>query len=309
MVVIPFTVPGQKLLIDMNDMMIIDNFRLSAGAVLINEEQQTVCLIRDNTSGEYLLPKGGKKTFETLSNAAQREVFEETGYENEVASEHLLGIQFRPNISGKPGEHKVVYWYYSKLTSNVFHDGTQDEGEDFNSEWLLVEDAIDKLNFEEDKILVRRGFQTLLGTPLASHEADLQRWNSENQCIRMLTRPSTSIERGFLVTDVGRNKIILIRDCDTDSWKLPSESCIDSNMNLCGKPKDECAPFLFELKLDDEDVTVKQWYHLEVSYYDRIRERSVIAKDMLLIDKDDALKKLKNNLHEMNIVVSAFKKL
>lgn len=285
----------------MSETVIIDDFRLSAGGVLIDEDRKMVCLIKSISSKEYLLPKGGKNPFESIPEAAQREVFEETGYENEIAPEKLLGIHFRPQIAGMPEKHKVIYWYYSKLTNRVFHEGTQEEGEDFCSEWLSLEEAVEKLSFAEDKILVNRGFQSMSGTGI---ESKVEEYSRVPKCdgsyvnnIRYLT---FRVVKRFAALDTDNKRILLTLYCVTNSWCLPTEKCVELSEILCRKLEKESAPFLFELIIDAEGVSVREWYHLDIPDGD--------FEDTQVFNKDEALDQLKNNLHEMSIVKSAFRK-
>lgn len=286
----------------MGEIIIIDDFRLSAGGVLIDEDSKMVCIIKSMSSNEYLLPKGGRNPSESLPAAAQREVFEETGYENKIFPEKLLGIHIRPQIDGMLEEHKVIYWYYSKLTSRVCHEGTQEEDEDFLSEWQREEEAVGKLSFHDDKILVKRAFQSLSGIAMET-KVEGYPWPLYPRCgsdIKSIRYIGFRVVKGFVALDAKNQKILLSFDCVTDSWVLPTESSAELFEIMCGKLKEECAPFLFEVIMDAEGVSVRQWYLADMPACD--------LEHTQIFNKNEALIKLKNSLQEMRIVRSAFRK-
>lgn len=130
----------------------------SAGGVLTDIENKKVYLVYKNASGEWLLPKGRLENGETIEAAAQREIFEETGYENKV--KNLLSTQIRPDVND-PSKTKVIFWFFASLESGNQRKRTQMENESFAGKWFSKEEAIESLKYDEDKSLINKVFDQL----------------------------------------------------------------------------------------------------------------------------------------------------
>jgi 8-oxo-dGTP pyrophosphatase MutT (NUDIX family) len=131
----------------------------SAGGVLLNRADQKVLLNYKKEIDEWLLPKGHIESGETIEAAAQREIFEETGYENKVRD--ILAVQVRPD-KYNPEIEKIIFWFFSELTNDKKQEGTQEKGEDYMGKWFTKEEALIKLNRAEYKKLVEKGFSLLV---------------------------------------------------------------------------------------------------------------------------------------------------
>lgn len=141
---------------------LISDFFVSAGGVLVDETNQKVLIVKSVSSSEYLLPKGTKEEHETIEDTAVREVYEETGFQNESTKPpKLLAIQIRPHVGGNKGQHKVIYWFYNRLVSDRKWEGTQEDYEDFEGEWYSLDDAMCILTYDEDKRIVRSALENL----------------------------------------------------------------------------------------------------------------------------------------------------
>lgn len=135
-----------------------DKTVFSTGGVLINIESKKVLLIYKPVSGEWLLPKGHLEDGETIEQAAEREIFEETGYSNKVS--RLLSTQVRSDVVD-PSKNKVIFWFYSTLSSKEKHEDTQMKNENFKGEWFSEEEALRKLKWEDDKKLITLALKLL----------------------------------------------------------------------------------------------------------------------------------------------------
>ena len=159
-----------------NDHKILDlgeDFVLGSGTVCIDSEKGLMLLLLYRAKNEMLLPKGRKDRGEALETAATRETFEESGYPCQLVK-HALSTN-APDTMGnmdlhrepiavqqrmKKGVRKIILWYVSQAdSSGMWTAGTQEEGEDFETKWLPVQEAIKALTFEDDRRIAARAAQ------------------------------------------------------------------------------------------------------------------------------------------------------
>lgn len=91
---------------------------VSAGGVIVRKTEETyeVLLLRDLSFSDWTLPKGHQEEWETLEEAALREVYEEAWVKNtKIIS--LLG-SFKRHVK-KTGEDKTIY-YFLMVLEDVF---------------------------------------------------------------------------------------------------------------------------------------------------------------------------------------------
>ena len=150
-----------------------DNFVLSSGTVPIDIFKGLVLLLFFRPKGEYMLPKGRKNVGETLEAAAVRETMEESGFECRLFKHQLptkaeqlkdsqhtepIAVQQRMN----QGVRKIIFWYISEVDSSALQvPDTQEEGEDFDVEWVRMEDAPSKCSFVEDGKIVEKALEAV----------------------------------------------------------------------------------------------------------------------------------------------------
>lgn len=239
-----------------NQSFIINEPLVSAGAVLVDEQTKRVVVIKCLTSGEYLLPKGTKEDNETIEETAVREVFEETGYRNRLSS--LLAIQVRPDAGGAIGRHKMIYWYYSRLESDLQVNDTQEEWEHFQSEWHSYDSAMDVLTFNDDKRVVTKAFDMMNSTTFAiEHVIDIDKTIKEakNSIRLMLLHGEYQLEHYEIMIDKQKKNVLL----DENGGFYQTNSIGDFSRQK---------PVSIELSCINERVClVKQWfvreYHAE----------------------------------------------
>lgn len=157
-----------------------EDFVLSSGTVPIDVSKGLVLLLYYRPKGEYMLPKGRKNVGETLEAAAIRETAEESGFkcslfkhqlktnaQELVGSYHTepIAVQQRMNQDVR----KIIFWYVAEVdsTSHRMRD-TQEEGEDFDVEWVCVENATSKCSFEDDRKILAKALEAVRGVPSAS---------------------------------------------------------------------------------------------------------------------------------------------
>jgi len=123
----------------------------SVGGVLVDKANKKVFLVHKTEINEWLLPKGRMEESETIEQTAEREIFEETGYKNQI--QKLLSVQVRPDVVD-PNKNKVIFWFCSFLTDSNRVENTQVADEGFTGQWFDFDEAISVLKWEEDKKLI-----------------------------------------------------------------------------------------------------------------------------------------------------------
>ncbi|KAJ2337585.1 hypothetical protein GGI00_000143 [Coemansia sp. RSA 2681] len=123
----------------------------SAGAVVFDKAGKQVLTVIDRRKDkpEVYFPKGQIEAGETAEEAACREVEEETGTVCRIWPK-MMGMEVRE--SPAIGKTKVIYWYAASLVGT----GTQrlEDQAIFTASWISVDEATERLSFEEDKRLL-----------------------------------------------------------------------------------------------------------------------------------------------------------
>lgn len=125
----------------------------AAGAVLWRPGQADagveVAVIHRPRYDDWSLPKGKVDPGETAAVAAAREVLEETGHHC-ILGRRILTVSY-PVDSPFPGVKKVTYWA-ARSTGGVFVPGSEVD----DLVWLPVADAMHKLDYAQDRKVLRR---------------------------------------------------------------------------------------------------------------------------------------------------------
>lgn len=125
-------------------------FEFSAGGVVVDDEGR-VLLIRARdlrNRAVWTLPKGALTAGESNTEAALREVLEETGYRCEVVRE-LPAVTYWFQRSGQR-VRKTVHWYLMRPLEKIGdHDHEVDE-----VTWAERQDALARLRYDSDRKLV-----------------------------------------------------------------------------------------------------------------------------------------------------------
>ena len=151
-----------------------DDFVLSSGTVPLDISKGLVLLLFYRPKREYMLPKGRKNAAETLEAAALRETTEESGFECRLFKhklptnaqqltepEHSEPIAVQQRVS--QGVRKIIFWYVSEVDSGSQRKlDTQEEGEEFDVEWVRLEDAPLKCSFADDRKIVEKALEAFL---------------------------------------------------------------------------------------------------------------------------------------------------
>ena len=123
--------------------------RTSAGGVVVRTDVGVqVCLIRPTGRTVWGLPKGGLESGETLTQAAVREVAEETGISGVVAAE--LGAIDYSFYSREQNSriHKTVHYYLMHATGGDTADHDHEVNE---ARWVEIYTAVNLLTFDSER--------------------------------------------------------------------------------------------------------------------------------------------------------------
>ena len=148
------------------------DFVISCGSVPIDISKGLVLLLYYRPKREYMLPKGRKNAGESLEAAAIRETFEESGFQchlfkhqlhtNAELSDayHTEAIAVQQRIT--QGVRKLIFWFISEVDSGSEQKSdTQEEGEEFDVEWVRMEDAPSKCSFGDDRRIVEKALEAV----------------------------------------------------------------------------------------------------------------------------------------------------
>lgn len=155
-----------------------EQFVESVGAIAIKVTTREVCLI--SYAGEWMLAKGRRNIGESRSQAALREMKEETGY-----SCHMLPLTMKvrappatetvdypdePSVQEKVcepfmltcrhlhgnGGIKLIWWYIATIDESAEVGPSEEQ---FKTRLVGFEEALSMLTFENDREIVRKAME------------------------------------------------------------------------------------------------------------------------------------------------------
>lgn len=137
---------------------------------------------------KYLLPKGRKDQGESITDAAVRETFEETGYPctlfpvqmptrapapgNDLPNTEMctvdggkeaIAVHVRPT-GDPPVATKLVFWFIAQATGADRIEGSQMSYENFVSVFLPLDEAAKKFTYETDRKVVEKAVELVART-------------------------------------------------------------------------------------------------------------------------------------------------
>ena len=126
--------------------------RLGCSAAIF-DDQGRVLLTKRRDNGQWCLPSGGAEPGESVAEACEREVLEETGLN--VRVERLVGVYSHPDqlvIYADGGKfHIVALHFKAEVTGGTL--GISDETSDFGYFTVQELDGLDMLGRHKDRIL------------------------------------------------------------------------------------------------------------------------------------------------------------
>lgn len=161
------------------------NFITSAGSVLFRHNPLSsaleVCILHQTIKDEWLLPKGRKDRGETIEAAAIRETYEETGYPCRLWPQTIptrappAGVNNIHTVEAVEGSVepiavtirdlgnsgiKIIWWYIAKVEEAAQRvEGSQMEGETFESVFVDAKLAVGRLTFASDRDVVKQALE------------------------------------------------------------------------------------------------------------------------------------------------------
>ena len=134
-------------------------FELEAGGIAVrkkNNRLQFLTIFRTKLN-DFTLPKGHVENFESLEEAAKREVLEETGYPVEII-DSIGSFEYKVQ-ENKNGANvyiiRRVYYFECIVCGENLETENPDEAEGkTNKKWLDYKEALCELTYESDKKLL-----------------------------------------------------------------------------------------------------------------------------------------------------------
>jgi len=140
---------------------------ISAGGVVIDVHDgvaRIAVIARRNRAGrvEWCLPKGHLESDETLEEAAEREVAEETGIIGRVLAS-LGTIDYWFSASGAR-VHKIVHHYLLEATGGELTIAGDPDAEAIDVAWFPLGEVQARLTFPNERRIAEVAWQRLAGT-------------------------------------------------------------------------------------------------------------------------------------------------
>jgi len=124
----------------------------SCGAIVYRKNIKNeieILLIKHENGGHWAFPKGHVEENETETETAAREIWEETGLKAEIDTD------FRETVSYSPKENvikEVVYFAAVPAGGDI----KRQEEEVAEISWSSVDNAMEKISYENDKLILRK---------------------------------------------------------------------------------------------------------------------------------------------------------
>ncbi len=134
---------------------------ISAGAVVFDfiEQSPVIVIYSRQNATQWCLPKGKIEAGETPEQAAIREVQEETGLKGKIL-EPIEDIHYKYKDDKRCLElDKTVHFFLMRKQAIV---SEQFDPEVESVEWLSIDQALGKLSFESERMVVKKARQLII---------------------------------------------------------------------------------------------------------------------------------------------------
>lgn len=174
-----------------------DEYHCSAGCVLFRFDtpKPQICLLHNQRTGEWVLPKGHKDLGETIEQAALRETYEETGWacrflptnvltrvpppglqsgshpREALASNESIAVTVR-HLDDSGRNVKFVWWFIAEITGSERIEGTQMATESFETHFEDADVAVARLSRQGDRDVAERAVDLVNKTRRANSLPD-----------------------------------------------------------------------------------------------------------------------------------------
>lgn len=132
--------------------------KVSAGGLIIKDDQVLVLYVPSHD--ETVFPKGIVESDESFEETAIREILEETGYHVEVVDE-LGSNTYEFEEFGKRYRKTVHYFLMKLVDEKEIPQPNLQPGEEFEAVWLPINQALEKLTHQENKVILSRAVEKL----------------------------------------------------------------------------------------------------------------------------------------------------
>jgi len=131
---------------------------LAAGIILYNQHDKTYLVIQHSnfSGGHWGFPKGAVEPGESVRDAAIREVYEEVGITVVDLEDFEKLNTYEPHYY--EGKLKEVHYFLAYTEEK----GVMDPWELQDMQWLNFENAVDKLQYDRDKEILKKAEKFIL---------------------------------------------------------------------------------------------------------------------------------------------------
>lgn len=126
--------------------------RKAARAIMFNEKDE-IAILHVSKNNHHKLPGGGIEKDETILNALNREILEETGYKAKISGDIGIIIEYRNKFE----QIQISYCYLAKITKRIADPSfTKKElREGFILKWMKIDEALKSM--KKDKPFTYEG--------------------------------------------------------------------------------------------------------------------------------------------------------
>jgi 8-oxo-dGTP pyrophosphatase MutT (NUDIX family) len=135
-------------------------FELSAGGLVFKRKNGQIKLLLIKSFGRWALPKGvvGREVKESVVEAAQREVSEETGLKQIKLKEKIGDISYMYRLKGKLIYKKIYFYLFEDKTDESI---TPQKSEVEDAAWFESDEALKTVGFKNTLGIIKKGIELI----------------------------------------------------------------------------------------------------------------------------------------------------